>query len=247
MTEKQEPIFVVIEGPDAVGKSTQARLLAEKLEEAGGSVVVTSEPTKLPVGQMLRRILAPPVGLTDAHVEYNWQTLALLFTADRIMHAESTIRPALDAGKIVICDRYYLSTLVYQTAALFARVREGGPNQEERFDNFASARRWICELHEGRVPEPDLTVILTAPPDILAKRLKARGREDRFEQNASLMAAVDLLYRDAGRVWPSRAKARAHVALVDASADEEHVAHSVFKALLIARLGAAVTMFERYR
>ena len=98
--------FIVIEGIDGCGKGTQAKLLFDHLKDLGKEVLLTAEPTKGPLGKMIREHLSDPF-LDD-------ESLALLFAADRIEHLEKEVRPALEAGKIVISDRYVYSSVAYQ-------------------------------------------------------------------------------------------------------------------------------------
>ena len=102
--------FIVFEGIDGSGKTTQARLLAKRLEENGKKVVMTAEPTDLPTGRALREALGGKVKKSECE-------MAVLFVEDRIAHniaPEVGIEALLEAGAWVICDRYYYSTLAYQ-------------------------------------------------------------------------------------------------------------------------------------
>lgn len=102
-------LFVTLEGIEGCGKSTQARLLAESLRERDGrDVVLTREPGGTEVTQRIRALLADPSSHLDPRCEL------LLFLADRAQHVATVIRPALDRGAIVVCDRYSDSTLAYQ-------------------------------------------------------------------------------------------------------------------------------------
>lgn len=104
--------FITFEGGEGSGKSTQARLLAEHLRQTGVGVVETREPGGSPFAERLRTLILDPV--TPAHAPL---AEALLFTAARADHLAATIRPALDAGAWVICDRFTDSTRVYQGTA----------------------------------------------------------------------------------------------------------------------------------
>ena len=100
-------MFVTFEGPEGAGKSTALRAVAEKLIELGHEVVTTREPGGGPLGTRIREML-----LEEGKVSQ--ETELLLFLADRANHVETIIRPALEDGKIVLCDRHADSTLVYQ-------------------------------------------------------------------------------------------------------------------------------------
>jgi len=143
-------IFIVLEGADGTGKSTHAAMLGEYLKANGRDVVVTQEPTNGEIGRMIRRVLSGELKVTP-------RALALLFTADRAEHVAKEIAPALAAGKVVISDRYYHSTVVYQSA-------QGVPED------------WIYQMNSF-APEPDLTIVLSVPPEQAIGRIKDRQKE----------------------------------------------------------------------
>ncbi|MDH3776874.1 MAG: dTMP kinase, partial [Desulfobulbaceae bacterium] len=99
-------LFIVFEGIDGTGKSTQLHLLAEKLRQLGYAVVATREPTNGPYGQKIRKLFVDR-GSVSQEEELE------LFIADRDQHVKEIIKPALSDGCVVICDRYYLSTIAY--------------------------------------------------------------------------------------------------------------------------------------
>jgi dTMP kinase len=145
--------FIALEGGEGVGKSTQARLLAEELERRGIAVELTREPGGTPGAEAIRALLlAPPGDGWTAEAE------ALLFAAARADHVARRIRPALAAGKWVVCDRFLDSTRAYQGWG-------GGLDDAD-----------ILALHdvgsEGLLP--DLTLVIVAPEDAVGKRLAAR-------------------------------------------------------------------------
>lgn len=141
-------MFIVIEGLDGSGKSTQARMLAESLRKEGHDVNLTAEPTESMTGSLLRRILS-------GYLEVDAKTLALLFTADRMEHLDKEIKPSLDKGEVVVCERYYHSTVAYQAA--------------QGID-----RNWLLQLN-CKALEPDATFYLDIEPS------KAINRSDRNE------------------------------------------------------------------
>ena len=147
--------FVVFEGGEGSGKSTQARLLADRW-----GAVFTFEPGDTPVGARLREILLDhATGHLDPRAE------ALLMAADRAHHVATSIRPALNRGRDVVCDRFVGSSIAYQGYG-----RELGPDEVAALSAFAT---------DGLVP--DLVVLLTVPEAIAAERLAAAGAPDRLE------------------------------------------------------------------
>ena len=101
-------LFLTFEGPDGCGKSTQARLLAEKLRSQGYDVFLTREPGGTSLGEAVRELLL------GKEYELTSSAEALLYAAARAQHVEEKIRPALAKGQIVICDRFVDSSLAYQ-------------------------------------------------------------------------------------------------------------------------------------
>lgn len=160
MTKQYPGLFVSLEGIDGSGKSTQSRLLAQHLLEAGHNVVQTREPGGTPGADEIRKLV-----LEGDPERWSAETEILLFTAARRDHLERVIQPALAAGKIVICDRFADSTRLYQG------MRAPG------------LRAIVDRLHDlmiGR--EPDLTLILDMDPATGLARAKGRqGAEERFE------------------------------------------------------------------
>jgi len=140
--------FVCIEGIDGSGKTTQARRLVTNLRRRGFDAVYTTEPSAGKVGKLIRRYVLDRKKRVSIALE------ALLFAADRIEHVETEIKPALDKGKVVVCDRYIYSTLAYQGAA-------------------SLDLKWI-ELINRFALIPDLALFLDVPPEIVVKRLKRK-------------------------------------------------------------------------
>jgi dTMP kinase len=140
--------FITLEGPDGSGKSTQAALLAERLQQLGFQVVLTREPGGTAVGHKLREILLDPDNQLTVMTEI------LLMAADRAQHVEEVIKPALENNMIVVCDRYVDSSLAYQGFGLL-----GDPRQVKAINEVAIGGVW-----------PTLTVFLDVQPEVGLKR-----------------------------------------------------------------------------
>ncbi len=147
-------LFVVLEGIDGAGTTTQGRRLSAALRRRGHQVLFTREPSRGVIGRHIRRCLAAEPGPSA-------ERLALLFAADRLEHHENEIAPALEAGAVVVCDRYVLSSLAYQGV-------EGDAT-------------WVAELN-SRAPQADLTLLLDVSAAVAGRRRHARGEAaDRYE------------------------------------------------------------------
>ncbi|MBV2358188.1 dTMP kinase [Thalassococcus sp. CAU 1522] len=153
-------LFLSFEGIDGSGKSTQARRLAESLRAGGRDVVLTREPGGSPGAEEIRALV-----LQGDPDRWSAETELLLFTAARRDHLERTIRPALDAGKVVICDRFADSTRMYQGLSR------------------GDLRAKVDALHDLMIAtEPDLTLLIDMDPAAALSRAKARAtEEERFE------------------------------------------------------------------
>jgi len=152
-------LFVVLEGPDKSGKSTQARLLAEALRAAGRDVLHTREPGGTAVAEAVRRVLLDPGLRVDPLTEL------FLYEASRAQHTREKLLPALAAGRVVVSERYTMSTDVYQGLA-----RGLGLPLTRALNRFAT---------EGL--RPHLTVVIDVPDAEFARRDRARAH-DRIEQ-----------------------------------------------------------------
>jgi dTMP kinase len=162
--------FIVLEGLDGAGTTTQAQLLGERLASRG-PVWTTWEPSERPAGLLIRRILK---GEVVAHP----RALALLFAADRLDHVfgPGGIAEHLRRGENVVCDRYYLSSLAYQT--------------------LDASLSWVHAIN-SRALRPDLTVFLEVPVRTCLQRIGTRQgeRKELFEREEALQRVRDSYYR----------------------------------------------------
>ena len=152
-------VLVNLEGIDGCGKSTQSKLLLEKLEGEGEKVIILKEPTKKPHGQKLWDVLHGKRKATN-------EEILELFVLDRIQHVEEKIQPALDDGTVILMDRYYYSSMAYQVA--------GGIDVEE-----------IRKKHVF-APKPDVVLIFDLPVSIALESVKGHSDADEFEKEEHL-------------------------------------------------------------
>jgi dTMP kinase len=195
--------FITFEGIEGSGKSTQHRRLAERL---GDTAVVTKEPGGTAVGRALRRVLLDPAtrGLTPT-------AELLLYFADRAQNVAEVVRPGLDAGRVVLCDRYVESSLAYQGC--------GRGLQKESILALA-------ELATGGL-RPDLIVFLDVPVDVGLGRVGRRGAHDRFEvEERAFHDRVRQGYLELMDAEPDR------WLRLDGTADEDTVFDSLWAALV---------------
>lgn len=154
-------LFITLEGPDGSGKSTIARLLAEYLREKGYDVLTTREPGGTKISEDIRNII-----LDTRNTNMSYVTEALLYAASRAQHVYQKIKPAKEQGKIIICERFVLSSLVYQGIG-----RGLGIENVKAINDFAI---------QG--VEPDIILFFSIPPEIGLKRKNRRNRGDRLER-----------------------------------------------------------------
>jgi dTMP kinase len=204
--------LIVLEGIDGSGTTTQTSLLAEELTSRGYSVLTTREPTGRSIGVFIRQALQHKLTLASGEpVSLPWSSLALLFAADRLDHVAHVVEPALADGKVVISDRYDLSSLAYQSST--------SPEGE-------SALPWLRSLN-ARAVRPDLTVVLDLPADVAEERRRLRGGPAELFEHSELQARLAALYADAERLLPGD-----QIAHVRADQPVEAVCSGILEAVL---------------
>jgi dTMP kinase len=201
--------FVVLEGIDGSGTTTQVARLADRLRAAQVPVRSTREPSDGPVGVLVRQVLTGRVVVPGGRAP-GWATMALLFAADRMDHVESEIQPFVDEGGIVISDRYDASSLAYQSVSSGAESKE--------------AVEWIRSLNRY-VRRPDVTVVLDLPPDVAADRRARRGEQAQLYEQNEVQRALAVFYRDLAKHLPQD-----RIAVVDASGTPDEVHQLVWAA-----------------
>jgi len=195
-------VFVTFEGADGSGKSTQAELLRASLAAEGRDVVLTREPGGTELGELIRTLVLDGPDMAP------WAEAAL-FAASRAQHVEEVIRPALDRGADVICDRYVDSSLAYQGLGRGLGVEE------------------VLELNLRATSGllPDATVLLLLDPETAATRA---GESDRLERESDdFRRSVDLAYRELAERFPER------IVTVDGTGAPEEIAREVRERLRV--------------
>jgi len=168
--------FLVLEGLDGAGTTTQSRLLGERLRAAGRRAHVTAEPSGGPVGSLLRQVLQKRIngGAGDG---FDPHALALLFAADRLDHLSAEVLPRLAAGEDVVSDRYTLSSLAYQAVT-------------------TGDAAWVEEIN-GRARAPDLTIFLRVRPGMALGRRRGAGTTPELYEVDAFQRQVALSYERA--------------------------------------------------
>ena len=207
MNRTERGCFITLEGGEGAGKSTQARVLAAKLKDAGHNVILTREPGGSPGAEIMRHVI-----LSGAAEPLGPSAEALLFAAARLDHLTQTILPALQRGDWVICDRFSDSTFVYQGIA--GKVDPA----------------FILQLETLTVGQdrPDLTLMLDLPAEEgLARARKRSEQGDRFEDEAlEFHEAIRAGFKAVAIDQPERC------VLIDASREPEKVAERIWRAVV---------------
>ncbi len=210
MTDNPDGCFIVFEGIDGAGTTTQSERYASYLRGQKRLVHVTREPSDGPIGTQLRLALSERVQLGASHQA---ACMALMFAADRLDHMDHEILPHLRDGSVVICDRYDLSSIAYQTAT----ARGDDPSQFEA---------WVRSLNQY-AKRPAATVVLEVTPEEAERRRRERpGALDLYEQ-APLQKKLAELYRQAERLLPNDRFVR-----IDGNQPVDDVTEAVRHALL---------------
>ncbi|MFT6466583.1 dTMP kinase [Halopseudomonas sp.] len=191
-------LFITFEGPEGAGKSTNLQVFAQALNAAGCQPLLTREPGGTPVAERIRDVLL------SHHEEHMCSDAELLLMfAARAQHLHALIKPALDAGRVVISDRFTDATYAYQ-----------GGGRGIPVERIASLETWV----QGEL-RPDITVIFDLPVEVGMARARARSELDRFEvEEQSFFEAVRNTYLSRAAAEPQRYR------VIDASGDLQQVA-----------------------
>lgn len=204
--------LIVFEGPEGAGKTTQLRLLVERLSAGGVASVCVREPGGTPVGDIIRDLLLD----TDTAIAPAAE--ALLFMASRAELVQGVIRPQLSTGHVVIVDRFFLSTYAYQIAG------RGLPEAEVRSANSLATAGL----------EPDLTILLDVPVSLGMERADRRGSRDRMERSGGdFHDRVSKAFTAfASRDWQASHPECGPIVRVDSANSEESVFREIASLLL---------------
>lgn len=191
--------LIALEGIDGSGTTSQGERLAERLRATGHTVHLTAEPSTGPVGRLIRDALAKRQAISD-------RVLAVLFAADRLDHLEREVEPHLEAGELVLTDRYLLSSLAYQSVA--------------------NPLDWVVTLND-RAVRPDASILLRVAPEVAAARRAERGGAeelfDAAERQRAVAEAYDRVF-ERNDVGPTL--------VIDADRDFDTVARDLLDAVL---------------
>jgi dTMP kinase len=206
--------LIVLEGVDGAGTTTHTRLLAERLRARHVPVHTSAEPSGGPVGGLLRQVLSGRLVMHGAGAPA-WSTMALLFAADRLDHLDCELLPNLRDGVTVLCDRYYHSSIAYQSAT-------GGG---------AASIPWLREVNR-HARRPDLTLVLDVPPAVAAERRRQRRRGIELFDDPELQRALGEIYGGLERHFPGE-----RVVHVDAVGSIEEVGARLLREVDLLRGG----------
>lgn len=200
---EKRPLFIVFEGIDGSGKSTQADLLVYRLKKIGYKVHNTCEPTDGPVGKLIRSAFKGEISLND-------KSIAGLFVADRLEHilnAENGMLHHLGTGKIVICDRYYFSSYAYQAS----------------FTSF----EWVIQANaiSASLLKPDLTIYVDVSPTVSMERIKANRTVTELYETLENLEKVRTNYLKAFELL----KDRENVFITDGNRPIEEVENNIWQ------------------
>lgn len=190
-------LFITLEGPDGSGKSTIIKLIGDYLSDKGIDFIMTREPGGTSIGEDIRHIV-----LDNENTQMGRETEALLYAASRAQHVYEKINPALEAGKVVICERFVLSSLAYQGVG-----RNLGIESVKKINDFALGGLY-----------PDLILFFHIDPEITLKRKTNGSGGDRLEKEGTdFHNRVYNGYMDLLNLYPENVK------LIDASQSKEEV------------------------
>ena len=198
-------LFISIEGPDGSGKSTQIENIRKFFADKNIEIVFTREPGGTPIGERIREII-----LDNSFKEMDYMTEAMLYAASRAQHVAQIIRPALEAGKVVVCDRFVDSSIAYQG-----------------YGRHLGEAVAVINSYAVKECMPDVTFLLKVDPDVGKTRIKAnRETEDRLEhEKMAFHREVFEGYLELEKQYPGR------IVGIDASMGIEEIRDEIYRKL----------------
>ncbi len=211
MAERRTGRFIVLEGIDGAGTTTQTARLVGRLRAEKKHVRATREPSDGPIGSLVRQVLTGRIIAPGGRAP-GWATMALLFAADRMDHVETEIEPFLAEGGVVVSDRYDASSLAYQSVS----SGRGGEQAVE----------WIRQLNKHAL-RPDLTIVIDLPSDLAATRREVRGEAAQLYEQNEVQHALAVFYRDLAKHMPND-----RIVIVDGRGTIDEVHARVYEAYM---------------
>ncbi len=208
--------FIVIEGIDGSGTTTQCSTLAERLVAKGLQAHTTREPSDGPIGVLIRQVLTGRLVVSARHGTRppGWATMATLFASDRLDHLEAEIIPNVVDGVTVICDRYDYSSVAYQTVS-------GGGGDE--------VSAWVRELNR-HAKRPDLTFVLDVDPEVAASRRNTRSGSPELYEVDEMQVELAKFYLKIDELFPDDT-----IRHIDANCGVEEVAAAIWSEVMALR------------
>lgn len=208
--------FIVLEGIDGSGTTTQCSTLAQRLSQVGVQAHTTRQPSDGPIGVLIRQILTGRVVVPgrDGARPPGWATMATLFASDRLDHLEADVIPHLAEGITVLCDRYDYSSVAYQT------VSGGGGG---------AVSAWVRELNR-HARRPDLTLVLDVDPKIAANRRASRSGSPELYEVEEMQVELAKFYAKIDELFPADT-----IRHIDANRSVEEVTAAIWSEVLALR------------
>jgi len=198
--------FIVFEGIDGSGKSTQIRMISNRIQEQNLQVYTTFEPTAGPIGSLIRQMLS-------GKIKTDQRTLAFLFAADRMDHLvneENGIRKKIDKGELVLCDRYYFSSYAYHAQYM--------------------DMEWVIHANSlnAEILRPDLTIFIDVEPEICLERIKNNRSDFEMYEKIDIMKKVRMNYLKAFEQLKDLEK----IVVIDGNNAVDHVGDAIFREVM---------------
>ena len=209
--------FIVFEGLDGSGKSTQIQMLSKRLQDLALKVYTTAEPTEGPIGTLIRQMLS-------GKLQTDQRALACLFAADRTDHLVNKsygIKNKVDSGELVLCDRYYFSSYAYHAGAYHAGTYHAGDMDME----------WLITLNlpNAEIMRPDLTIFIDVSPEKCFDRIKVGRRDIEIFEHLDILKQVRENYFKAFDILKNKEK----VIIIDGNDDVNTLGDKILQVIQV--------------